>query len=139
MQLAFRTDPPGASTDPAYGFESSFYVSLKTAGNNRFEHQRAKLDEIRVLSLGAAGGEAQMRTENRPSPEFLQSAQEIFQLTLNAQEQFSIQSIRELLKGRWIGLDRTASAEAGKEIGLGMASKTAAKALKLMAGQGLRQ
>jgi hypothetical protein len=63
----------------------------------------------------------------------LQSAKEIFQLTLNAQEQMSIQSIRELLKGRYIRLDTTASAGERKEIGLDMTSKTAAETLKLMA------
>jgi hypothetical protein len=45
----------------------------------------------------------------------------------------SIQSIRELLKGRYIRLDTTASAEERKEIGLDMTSKTAAETLMLMA------
>jgi len=93
----------------------------------------AKLEDIRVLSVGTAGREGANAYREPGSPGLLASAKGIFELTLNAQEEMSIQSVKELLVGRFIRLDETASEKEREEIGLDMTSKTAAKTLQLMA------
>jgi patatin-like phospholipase/acyl hydrolase len=92
-----------------------------------------RLEDVRVLSIGTAGREGARAYRKPESPGLLGSAKSTFLLTLDAQEQISVQSVRELLGDRYIRLDTIASEDERKQIGLDMTSTTAAKTLQLMA------
>ncbi len=92
-----------------------------------------RLEDIRVLSIGTAGREGARAFRKPESPGLLGSAKSTFLLTLDAQEQISVQAVKELLGDRYIRLDTLASEDERKQIGLDMTSTTAAKTLQLMA------
>jgi patatin-like phospholipase/acyl hydrolase len=94
-----------------------------------------KLENIRVLSLGTAGREGARAFRDPGSPGIVGSAKDTFLLTLDAQEQISIQATADLLGDRYLRLDTMASEAERKEIGLDMTSTKAAKTLQMMAAR----
>jgi patatin-like phospholipase/acyl hydrolase len=93
----------------------------------------ARLEDLRVLSIGTAGAEGAKAVRKAERRGALTGGKSVFFLTLDAQEQLSVDCTKNLLSEHYIRLDIIPSEDERSAVGLDLTNRKAAATLGAMA------